>query len=105
MSGETAQPTAAEVQAIENERSNLEQEVQTLRAVIEHYKKNVETRNVTRNVNVTENSDSLTVGTPGSGQLKVYGDFSKPDDFKARLENAVEMLQHAKALTAKKPGE
>jgi hypothetical protein len=36
-----------------------------------------------------ENPDSITIGAPASGgAIKIYGDFSHPDDFKKKIEEA-----------------
>ena len=40
--------------------------------------------------------DSLEIGTPGrGGVIKVYGDFSNPEQFKAKLEQALELRDYA----------
>lgn len=47
---------------------------------------------------VTENPDSITRGSAAKGTLvKVYGDFSKPDEFKTKIDNAVEVEKYAAA--------
>lgn len=48
-------------------------------------------------LNKEENPDSIEFGTPSKGgALKVYGDFSKPDDFKKKIDFAFEVREHAK---------
>jgi len=47
---------------------------------------------------VHENPDSIEVGTPSKGgAIKVYGDFNKPEEFKAKLEKAEEVRKYAQA--------
>ncbi|KKK94457.1 hypothetical protein LCGC14_2682640 [marine sediment metagenome] len=47
---------------------------------------------------VTENPDSIEIGTPSKGgAIKVYGDFNKPEDFKKKIENAVEVRKYFEA--------
>jgi len=39
-----------------------------------------------------ETPDSIELGTAAKGGgLKVYGDFSKPDEFRAKLDNAMKL--------------
>jgi hypothetical protein len=46
----------------------------------------------------TENADSIEIGTAGKGgAVKIYGDFSKPEDFKAKITNAAEVRKFAQA--------
>ena len=36
--------------------------------------------------------DSIEIGTPGKGgAIKVYGDFSQPDEFEKRIQDAVRL--------------
>ena len=36
--------------------------------------------------------DSIEIGTPGKGgALKIYGDFSQPDEFEKRIRDAVRL--------------
>ena len=36
--------------------------------------------------------DSIEIGTPGKGgAIKVYGDYSQPDDFEKRIRDAVRL--------------
>lgn len=47
---------------------------------------------------VHENPDSFEIGTPGkAGTIKVYGDYSKPEEFKKKLEQAEEVRKFAQA--------
>lgn len=40
--------------------------------------------------------DSIDVGTPGrKGNIKVYGDYSKPDEFKKKIDSAFEVRNYA----------
>lgn len=40
--------------------------------------------------------DSLEIGTPGrGGVIKVYGDFSNPEQFKLKLEQALALRDYA----------
>lgn len=41
--------------------------------------------------------DSVTIGTSAKGLMKVYGDASKPEDFKKRVDHMAEVLAHAQA--------
>jgi hypothetical protein len=45
---------------------------------------------------VKVNADSITLGSPTNGQLKVYGDFSKPEEFAEKIKRAQELLEQAK---------
>lgn len=46
---------------------------------------------------VTENPDSLTVGSPSKeGALKIYGNFSEPEAFKQKIDNAKKVRAYAK---------
>lgn len=42
-----------------------------------------------------ETPDSLEFGTPKNGVIKVYGDFDKMDEFKAKINNAIECKNYA----------
>ena len=45
---------------------------------------------------ITENPDSITIGSATKGsQIKVYGDFDKLDEFKAKIDNAREVRDYA----------
>ena len=47
---------------------------------------------------VNENADSIAFGSAAKGALiKVYGDFSKPDEFKKKIDNAKEIRDYADA--------
>ena len=47
---------------------------------------------------IKENPDSLEVGTPAKGgAIKVYGDFSKPDEFQKKIDDAVRVREYAQA--------
>ncbi|MGV8087442.1 MAG: hypothetical protein ACP5NU_00080 [Methanomicrobiales archaeon] len=36
--------------------------------------------------------DSIEIGTPGKGgAIKIYGDFSQPDEFEKRIQDAVRL--------------
>lgn len=52
------------------------------------------TTTVTRTVAV--NADSVTVGSPTNGQIKVYGDFDDPEKFARKINTAIELLREAK---------
>lgn len=43
-------------------------------------------------VNKTENSDSIEWRFETGKSVKVYGDSSKPEEFKQRLQNAIKIL-------------
>lgn len=44
----------------------------------------------------TSFQDSLTIGTPSrGGEIKVYGDFNNPDQFKTKLLQAIELKEFA----------
>ena len=48
--------------------------------------------------NVTENPDSIALGSASKNSLiKVYGDFNKPDEFKKKIDNAKEVREYAQA--------
>lgn len=42
-----------------------------------------------------ENNDYLEIGTPKNGIIKVYGDFMLKEEFKAKLDSAVECKNYA----------
>lgn len=44
---------------------------------------------------VTENPDSLEIGTPSKGGvIKVYGNFSEKEIFKVKIDNALELRNY-----------
>ena len=50
----------------------------------------------TLNRHITDNPDSIEIGTPSKGgAIKVYGDFSKPDDFKKKIDSAKIVREYA----------
>lgn len=50
----------------------------------------------TINKQITENPDSITLGSATKGaQIKVYGDFSKLEEFKKKIDNAFEIRKYA----------
>lgn len=52
-----------------------------------------------RHIHISENPDSLEIGTPGKGgAIKVYGNFSDPDGFREKIQNAYELRKHAAEL-------
>ena len=42
---------------------------------------------------VTESADSITIGAPSQGQIKVFGDFDEPDKFKQKIAAAKKLLE------------
>jgi hypothetical protein len=45
---------------------------------------------------VTENPDSIEIGTPSKGGvIKVYGNFSEKEVFKSKIDNALELRSYA----------
>lgn len=47
---------------------------------------------------ITENSDSIEIGTPGKGGVcKIYGDFNKPEEFIDKIKRAAEVKKFAQA--------
>ena len=45
---------------------------------------------------ITENPDSLEIGTPSKGgAIKVYGNFSDKEIFKTKIDNALELRSYA----------
>ncbi len=51
--------------------------------------------------NVTENPDSIAIGSASKGSLvKIYGDFSKPEEFKKKIDDAKEVQKYAQANLA-----
>ena len=45
---------------------------------------------------VTENPDSLEIGTPSKGgAIKVYGNFGDKEIFRVKIDNALELRTHA----------
>lgn len=54
-----------------------------------------------RHIHISENPDSLEIGTPGKGgALKVYGDFLNPDVFREKIKAAHALRQYAAELLA-----
>ena len=52
-----------------------------------------------RHIHISENPDSLEIGTPGKGgALKVYGDFLNPETFREKIKAAYELRQYAAEL-------
>lgn len=52
--------------------------------------------NITRVIN--ENSDKLEIGTAGKGgSIRVSGDFNKPEEFKKKIDNAINVRNYANA--------
>lgn len=44
----------------------------------------------------TENPDQIEIGTPGKGGcIKIHGDFNNLDDFKRRIDAAIEARRYA----------
>ena len=47
---------------------------------------------------ITENPDSIEIGTPSKGgAMKVYGDFTKPENFKKKIDNAINVRAYFNA--------
>lgn len=46
---------------------------------------------------LVDDKDSLEIGGTKDGKLKVYGNFAMPDDFKKKVDNAIDVLKHARA--------
>ncbi len=47
---------------------------------------------------ITENPDSIVIGTPAKeGAIKVYGDSSKPEEFKKKIDDMIEIRKYANA--------
>jgi len=45
-----------------------------------------------------DNPDSLEIGTPSKGgAVKIYGDYSKPKEFQAKIDNAKAVRAYAQA--------
>ena len=52
-----------------------------------------------RHVHISEDPDSIEVGTPGKGGcIKVYGDFGKPAAFREKIKAAYALKQYAAEL-------
>ncbi len=49
---------------------------------------------------ITENPDSIEVGTPKTGKFKVYGNFDDLEAFKKKIDNAKIALEYAQADVA-----
>ena len=45
---------------------------------------------------VNEIPDSLTLGTPKDGSIKVYGSSDRPEEFKQKIDNMLEIRKYAK---------
>lgn len=49
----------------------------------------------------SELCDSLTISSPTKGgAIKLYGDFNKPDEFKVKVDKAIEVRAYANAKIA-----
>jgi len=47
---------------------------------------------------ITENQDKIEIGTPAKGgTVRVSGDFSKPDEFKIKIAEAIKIREWANA--------
>lgn len=47
---------------------------------------------------VTENPDSIEIGSASKGsKVKIYGDFSKQEEFKAKIDGARKVQEYAHA--------
>ncbi|MBI4775972.1 MAG: hypothetical protein HY788_17665 [Deltaproteobacteria bacterium] len=44
---------------------------------------------------VQQDPDSLTIGTPGNGQIKVFGDFRNKVTFQKKIDDALDLLDNA----------
>jgi hypothetical protein len=45
---------------------------------------------------INDAPDSLEIGTPAKGGcIKVYGNFDKPETFKLKIDNAIEVRKYA----------
>ena len=45
---------------------------------------------------ITENPDSLEIGTPSKGgAIKIYGDFNNPNLFNIKIDNAIRLRDYA----------
>ena len=52
-----------------------------------------------RHIHISENPDSLEVGTPGKGgAVKIYGDFRDPAGFREKIKAAYELRRYAAEL-------
>ena len=51
---------------------------------------------------VQQEPDSLTIGTPGNGQIKIFGDARKPEVLKRKIDTMVHLEDYAK--TRKRSG-
>ena len=51
---------------------------------------------------VRENQDSIEFGKQSTGRLKVYGDFSKPDEFKKKVDVAIDCMLYMTDTVGKK---
>jgi hypothetical protein len=53
--------------------------------------------NITKHIiEDSKNQDSLEIGTPSKGgAIKIYGDFNKKEEFKARIDNAIALKEYA----------
>lgn len=48
---------------------------------------------------IHENPDSIEIGTPSKGgAIKVYGDFNKPEEFKAKIDQAAIIRLYAENM-------
>ena len=54
---------------------------------------------------IDDAKDSLEIGTPGKmGCLKIYGSFDRPDEFKQRIDRALEARAYAAMRMETKEG-
>ncbi len=61
----------------------------------------MEEENVSITKIINENNDKLEIGTPAKGgSIRVSGDFNKPDEFKKKIDKAIEVRNYANAKIA-----
>jgi len=50
----------------------------------------------TINRHINDNPDSLEIGTPSKGgAVKIYGNFNNEEEFKAKIDKAMDVRRHA----------
>jgi ribosomal protein S24E len=86
---------AQQIDEIHDEVSNIMQEVALINKRVRQIFEQLATgaRTVTETVSV--NPDSIAVGAPANGQIKVYSDFNKAKDFEKKIDTAKELLDKA----------
>jgi len=87
---------AMDVVKLKEVNKKLQAQLKTAMDRVGMLERGLETKTTTVQVSRTENGDSITIGAPSQGQVKVYGDFTRKTEFAARIKDALELLAAAR---------